>query len=169
MTWTLKLAVLLPSLLLIPAPVLAQMTSARTSLALLDLAASNDDGQGRVARLIVPTYALPARSVGPPSRSTVFQRSQPRDSLKNGAIIGAVSGALAGTVLAVFVCKLGEELEGETPDDFRCPGVAAILVGGSTVIGAAIGVGVDAMFQRGPSAAVPAGGRRTVLRVRFAF
>lgn len=151
----LKLAGLLPALLFIPESVLAQT--------------GNDEREGRVPRLIVPAYALPAATVARPLRSNVFQRSQPRDSLKNGAIIGAVSGALVGACLAVFVCKLGEEFEGETPDDFSCPGPAAILVGGSTVIGAAIGVGVDALLERGPSAALPAGGTRTVIRVRLAF
>lgn len=164
-----KLTVMLPALLLIPAPGWAQMNWAKTNLALLDSKTTNDEGEGKVGRLIVPSFALPAKTVGPPSRSTVFQTSQPRDSLKNGAIIGAVSGALAGAFLALFVCKLGEELEGETPDDFRCAGPAVFLVGTGTVLGAAIGVGVDALFERGPSAALPAGGRRAVLRLRFGF
>jgi hypothetical protein len=118
----------------------------------------------------LPDEVAMSRNMGPASRSTtIFQTSQPRDSLKNGAIIGAIIGAATGAVIAAVGCAIIEELEHETPGDDSCVGPAVYLVASGTVIGAAIGVGVDALFERGPSAALPAGGRRTVLRLRFEF
>jgi hypothetical protein len=125
-------------------------------------------------RSVLPSafiFDLPAAETmeSPPRSTTVFQTSQPHDSLKNGAIIGAVIGAATGAVMAAFGCMIIRETEGETPDSPGCVGPAVFLVGTGAGLGAAIGVGVDAMFERGPSATLPAGGRRTVFRVRFKF
>ena len=101
----------------------------------------------------------PADVIGPPSRSTtVFRRSAPRDSLKNGAIIGAVIGAAAGAAMAAFGCAIIKETGGEIPGEESCVGFSVFLVGGGAALGAAIGVGVDAMFER-----------RTGLRLTFRF
>ena len=103
--------------------------------------------------IVVPaafTFDLPpADALGPPRRSTsVLQTSHPRDSLKNGAIIGAIVGAATGACMAAFGCAIIKETGGEIPGEESCVGFSVFLVGGGAALGAAIGVGVDAMFER---------------------
>lgn len=64
-----------------------------------------------------------------------------RDSLKNGAIIGAVVGAIALGAFGSYICvMLGEE--GDPPCVPAVLKIAAVGAG----IGAAAGIGVDAMI-----------------------
>jgi hypothetical protein len=124
--------------------------------------------------MVVPaafTFDLPPTdALGPPWRSTsVLQPSPPRDSLKNGAIIGAIIGAATGACMAAFGCAIVKETGGEIPGEESCAGFSIFLVGAGIGVGAAIGVAVDAMFERNPSAGLPGGGRRTVLRLKFRF
>jgi hypothetical protein len=93
--------------------------------------------------------------------------SPQRDSLTNGAIIGAIVGAATGAVLAAVGCGLAEISDGG--DSSGCAGGTALLIGIGAGAGALIGVGVDALFEQGPSAGLPAGGKRVGVRVRFAF
>ena len=128
------------------------------------------EGPGAAVVPAAITFDLPAGDImGPPSPPTVFQTSPPRDSLKNGAILGAVIGAAAGAALAAFGCAIVKATGGEVPGEESCVGFSVFLVGGGAALGAAIGVGVDAMFERGPSAGLPNGGRRSGFRLNFRF
>jgi hypothetical protein len=71
------------------------------------------------------------------------QRGSSRDSLKNGAIIGAVVGAAGAGALAALICNLYQEEGGASclPDTLR---VAAI----GAAIGIGAGVAVDAALTR---------------------
>jgi hypothetical protein len=65
-----------------------------------------------------------------------------RDSLKNGAIIGAVVGGIAAAAFGSYICVMLAE-EGDPP---CLPDVLRIAAFGAG-IGAAAGVGVDAMIS----------------------
>ena len=85
-------------------------------------------------------------------------RVQPRDSLKNGAIIGAVVGGLAMGVFAGVICYALHE-EGNP----SCvPGTLMIGALGAG-IGAAAGAGIDALATRPPTLVRPT----MQLKVRF--
>ena len=71
------------------------------------------------------------------------QRGSPRDTLKNGAIIGAIAGAVGLGALGAFICNQYQE-EGDAsclPDTLRGAAIGA-------AIGAGIGVAVDAALTR---------------------
>jgi hypothetical protein len=104
--------------------------------------------RARVAPAAFTFDLPPTDSMGRPWRSTtVLQTSQPRDSLRNGAIIGAIIGAATGACMAAFGCAIVKATGGEVPGEESCVGFSVFLVGAGTGVGAAIGVGVDAMFQ----------------------
>lgn len=68
------------------------------------------------------------------------RRIQKRDSLKNGALIGAVTGALIGVVtMGIADCSVDSRIDG-------CPGLRASLVAVSAGVYAGIGVGLDAVI-----------------------
>jgi hypothetical protein len=70
--------------------------------------------------------------------------AQTRDSNKNGAIIGAVIGAVALAAPGAWICQMLKE-----PGDPPClKGVLTVGAIGAGV-GAAAGAGVDALFTRG--------------------
>ena len=100
-----------------------------------------------------------------PQQATAAPRHQ--DSLKNGAITGAVAGALAGAVLAGVGCSVGDAL-GESPES-NCIRGTVILMGIGTGLGALIGIGIDALFEQGPSPVMPLGGRRVGVRLTWRF
>lgn len=83
------------------------------------------------------------------------QRISSRDTLKNGAIVGAVAGALGAGAFGALICHLYQEDGGAScwPDALR---VAAI----GAAIGTGTGLAVDAALTRQPGVAV---------RVRVAF
>lgn len=114
-----------------------------------------------VARAFSGTAAGPVQS--PVSVGT----SSSRDPLKNGAIIGALVGAATVGLLATIGCGLGH-VAGLTPtDESHCGGAAfagAALGGG---LGALLGVGLDALFERTPYLGSGATRRGVQLRVRF--
>ena len=82
------------------------------------------------------------------------QRGSSRDTLKNGAIIGAIAGAAGSAAFAALICQLYQEEDGAScwPDTLR-----------SAAIGAAIGIGagvtIDAALTRPPGVAVRVGVR----------
>jgi hypothetical protein len=84
----------------------------------------------------------PARVAQPAQRT-------PRDSLKNGAMTGAIVGAVGFGALAAFICHLHQEDGGASclPDTLR---VAAI----GAAIGTGAGVAVDAALTRHNGVAV---------------
>jgi hypothetical protein len=80
------------------------------------------------------------------------QRGSSRDSLKNGALIGAVVGAVGLGAFGALICNLYQEEGGASclPDTLRVAAIgAAIGVGG--------GVAVDAALTRNAGVAVRIG------------
>ena len=77
------------------------------------------------------------------------QSSRSRDSLKNGAIIGAVAGAAALGGFGLFLCHALDD----TGDPNCFPGVLAIAAVGAG-IGVGAGVGIDALLVRRAGPAV---------------
>ena len=71
------------------------------------------------------------------------QRRSSRDSLKNGALIGAVVGAVGVGALTALICNLHQEAGGASclPDTLRGAAIGA-------AIGTGAGVAVDAAFTR---------------------
>lgn len=75
--------------------------------------------------------------------TTVLKVDNDKDSLKNGAIIGAVVGAAIAAVGLGAICQVSHE-----PGDPACwKDVLPWVIGGAGV-GALGGAGVDAIFQR---------------------
>jgi hypothetical protein len=93
--------------------------------------------------------ALPKALTGPPSSSTAAAtqssgpRSGRRDSLVNGTVIGAAVGAALGIVL-VHATRDSEL-------DATQYSYGALIFGG---LGAGVGLGVDALLDRGPGVVV---------------
>ena len=71
------------------------------------------------------------------------QRGSSRDTLKNGAIIGAIVGAVGLGAFGAFICNLYQEEGGASclPDALRGAAIGA-------AIGTGAGVAVDAAFTR---------------------
>lgn len=89
-----------------------------------------------------------------------------RDSLRNGAIIGAVAGGLSGVVLGTVGCAT---TAGLGDPDSSCTG-GVLLVGAiGAGLGAVIGLGIDAMFEQAPYPGLGRTGTRTGLRMRIRF
>lgn len=99
------------------------------------------------ATLVAQVEALkdyrPASLARPEVTATAMAR-QDRDSLKNGAIIG---GAIAGAAMGTFVYVLCQAMD-DTAGGANCAGPAAIWGGIAAAGGAAVGAGVDALFER---------------------
>lgn len=96
------------------------------------------------------------------------QSKPPRDSLKNGALIGLGVGAATGLVLGAVGCGYAELLS-ESEDTSSCAGGALL---GAVVFGAAgagIGAGIDALFEQGPAPPGSRKGLRTGVRIHFRF
>ena len=83
------------------------------------------------------------------------QRVSPHDSLKNGAIIGAIVGAVGAGAFGALICRLYQE-EGDASCWSDALRVAAI----GAAIGTGAGVAVDAARTRHPGVGV---------RIHFAF
>jgi hypothetical protein len=70
-----------------------------------------------------------------------------RDSLKNGALIGAIIGGIAFGGFVGWLCNALQE-----PSDPSCLPPSLLYTGVGAGIGAAAGIGIDALFAR-PSGA----------------
>jgi hypothetical protein len=98
-------------------------------------------------KLIISDHAIAAGIAATPPAP-----AQPgEDSLKNGALIGAVIGSIA---FGGFVAWLCNELQ--EPSDPSCLGASLLYAGVGAGIGAAAGAGIDALA----SASAPSGLRR---------
>lgn len=82
-------------------------------------------------------------------------RGSSRDSLKNGAVIGAIAGAVGAGAFGALICRLYQE-EG----DASCWSDALRVAAVGAAIGTGAGVAVDAALTRHPGVGV---------RLRFAF
>lgn len=70
---------------------------------------------------------------------------QSRDSVKNGAAIGAVIGAIALGGFVGWLCNMLQE-----PSDPSCLGPSLLYTGVGAGIGAGAGAGIDALFAKQP-------------------
>src|SRR5512132_171899 len=89
-----------------------------------------------------------------------------RDSLRNGAIIGAIAGGLSGIVLGAVGCATVSAL-GDSNDS--CTGGMFLVGAIGAGAGAVIGLGVDAIFEQAPYPGLGRTGKRTGLRLRIRF
>ena len=96
------------------------------------------------ASLAAQVEALKDYRPGPPEVTATRAARQQRDSLKNGAIIG---GAVAGAAMGTFVYVLCQAMD-DTADGANCAGPALLWGGIAAAGGAAVGAGVDALFDQ---------------------
>jgi hypothetical protein len=117
------------------------------------------DEPGR--KLIVSQRAVvDALERTPTSAASIAAQTQgQRDSLKNGALVGAVVGALAMGTGVGLLCKALQE-----PTDPSCWGSVGVGALYGAGIGVAAGVGLDALFVKGQRAVQPVVIRRTSIR-----
>jgi hypothetical protein len=90
-------------------------------------------------RLIISDRAIAAGLAAHPPA----QNPPSRDSLKNGAIIGAIAGAALFGGYVTFLCNVLRE-----PSDPSCLGSSLVAVAIGVGGGAAAGAGIDALFSR---------------------
>ena len=120
-----------------------------------------------VAQSLATQAAMLASATAP--AGTAAQRGD-RDSLKNGAIIG---GVVAGAAMGGFLYTLCRAMD-DTGGNANCAGPALVWAGLAGAAGAAVGAGVDALFDQ-QSIAAPRKARPgfkpsagvTIGRVRF--
>ena len=70
-------------------------------------------------------------------------QARPRDSLKNGAVIGAVVGGAAAGLMIGYLCHVFND-----SDELRCWQPVLLWTALGAGGGALVGAGVDALFQR---------------------
>jgi hypothetical protein len=109
-------------------------------------------GHGRV----ISAFARPRLDVGNPSLvlkgladAAPAQRRSSRDTVRNGAIIGAIAGALGAGAFGGLICRLYQEEGGPScwPDALRGAAIGA-------AIGTGAGIAVDAARTRHPGVGV---------------
>ena len=99
----------------------------------------------------------------PPSRLIISEKAvadalaaeqpgmrEPRDSVKNGTIIGAIVGAAIFGGFVTFLCNALQE-----PSDRSCLGSALLGMGRGAGAGALGGAGIDALISRSPFVTPP--------------
>jgi hypothetical protein len=134
---------------------------------MLCLALSPDPALGQPSDAATPTVDVPSGALAfvPPSagRGQRFfrsaehiqvsalpqQRAGPRDSLRNGAVIGAVIGAVAFGAFAATLCHAYQEEGGAS---CRSDTLRFAAIGGA--IGTGTGLAIDAARSRYPGATV---------------
>jgi hypothetical protein len=110
------------------------------------------------AKLIISDRAVSQAMDRTPATAATQTQGQ-RDSLKNGAIIGAIVGAAVMGTGVGMLCKALQE-----PTDPSCWGSAGIGALYGAGIGVAAGVGLDALFVKGQRTVQPVLIRRTSIR-----
>lgn len=98
---------------------------------------------------------VPARAAMPPGG----------DSLKNGAIAGAITGGIAMGGFVGLLCFAMDD----SPGSGDCVAATALYAGIGAAGGAAIGAGVDALFDRAPRARATTIPKGPTARVRLRF
>ena len=106
-----------------------------------------------------------------PAAALRSQTPAEKDSLRNGAIIGAIAGGLSGALVGSIGCGVVHGLQewGGPETTSSCIGPTIIVTALGAGLGAAIGAGVDAMFEQAPYAGPGPGGRRKGVRLRWRF
>ncbi len=96
-----------------------------------------------------------AQTATPPASAGGTSPATPRDSIKNGLLIGAAVAA----VVSIFASKMADCPDGA---DGRCPGTKALGIAITVATGAAIGAGIDLLLtvDASPGAVTPTGVRR---------
>ena len=111
-------------------------------------------------KLIISERAVSdALDRAPTPMAAATQTQGQRDSLKNGAVIGAMVGAAVMGTGVGLLCKALQE-----PTDPSCWGSVGIGALYGAGIGVAAGVGLDALFVKGQRALQPVLIRRTSIR-----
>jgi hypothetical protein len=95
-----------------------------------------------------PEGALPPLA-NPPARA---QHGSSRDTLANGALLGAVAGSAGAAAFAALICHIYQEQRGPScwPDTLRGAAIGA-------AIGTVAGVTIDAAFTRKAGVALRVG------------
>jgi hypothetical protein len=142
------------TLLILPAALLVAVAPDE-AIAQTDAAKPVTIAERVAAARFSPGMLKPDRSAAKP-----FTRLQPasggsRDSLKNGALIGAIVGAVALGGLGAAVCQSFRE-----PTDPSCLGSTLRIAAVGAAIGLGAGVAVDAALTHNA-------GARVAVRVRF--
>ena len=119
------------------------------ALAATTIAPAASDVTARTAPLMRSAQIIAARSAAPPVTTPFAAARRRGDSVKDGAIIGAV---LAGSAMALFASRMCRDTSC-APDALLWTGIAAGL-------GGAAGAGIDAVFDQQPAA-------RARIRIRF--
>jgi hypothetical protein len=105
---------------------------------------------------VISAFARPRLDVGSPSLllkgladAAPAQRRSSRDTVRNGAIIGAIAGALGAGAFGGLICRLYQEEGGPScwPDALRGAAIGA-------AIGTGAGIAVDAARTRHPGVGV---------------
>jgi hypothetical protein len=103
----------------------------------------HNSGTPRPARLIISERAVADGLATARPAATAVQRRD--DSIKNGAIIGAIVGAIALGGFVGWLCHMLQE-----PTDPSCVPPSLLYTGIGAGIGAAAGAGIDALTARQP-------------------
>lgn len=99
------------------------------------------------------------------ARARLARPSSSRDSLKNGALLGAVIGAALGGVVSAVGCGLSNMFSEES----RCGGQTIAGAAGGAGLGAHIGGGIDALLDDAQHPMTGGGDRRTIVRLHVKF
>ena len=87
-----------------------------------------------------------ARPLEPTPVASIIKAAQSGDSLKNGAIVGAIVGGAATFAFTMTVCRAFHE-----PGNPPCLKPVLLLSGAAAGGGALVGAGVDALLSRRPA------------------
>lgn len=145
--------------------VAAMVLSTSLSVSQQDPAAAPTPVRLSVARAGVfgPTPATGAAGVPQQEAATA-------DPVRDGAKKGAIAGGLAGVVLGAAGCGAAQAASaGWGGQQGGCGGAILVLGAVGAGVGALIGVGVDAMFERAPGPDFGPASHRRGLRVRVSF
>ena len=90
-----------------------------------------------------PRLIISEKAVADALKSEQPAMRERRDSVKNGAVIGAIIGGIALGGFVGWLCNALQE-----PSDPSCLPPSLLYTGVGAGIGAAAGVGIDALFER---------------------
>ena len=127
--------------------------------------ATASEQTGVISSAVATVFSPGAATAQAPARRA---RIPANDPVTNGAIIGAVAGGLSFAVLASAGCAAGDVLN-TNEKRTSCTGPTLIGAGLGMVIGAALGAGIDSLFEQAPSVGGLARGTRKGVRLHWRF